>query len=344
MAERFLGVDCGSVSLNLCLICSDATKPVPMYLRTHGRPLHTLVQALDRLEGTVGGDVSLAGALITGSGRELLSSALKIPTINEITAHAVGAHEVNPSIRTIIEIGGQDSKYIRIEPSLKGTMPRIPVFRMNEICAAGTGAFLDEQAQRLGIEVENFGDIALESHRPAPIAGRCAVFAKTDMIHQAQEGRPLSDILLGLAFALARNYLATLVKGDSVVPLVSLQGGVMANSAVVSAFRRSLGLRPEDIVVPPHFKNLGAYGCAIIARDRGVVGAPTLRQLKTMARAAMLIPPSRSFFPRCPPCGHRSPLRRTLSQMVNHCMVRSSWGLTSAPCQSKGLSWMLTAP
>ncbi|MGB9618162.1 MAG: acyl-CoA dehydratase activase, partial [Desulfomonilaceae bacterium] len=241
-------------------------------------------------------DVRIAGALLTGSGRGLLSTALGLPAINEITAHAVGARAVGPGIRTIIEIGGQDSKFIRIEPSDAAT-PRIAAFRMNEICAAGTGAFLDEQAQRLGISVEDFGDIALQSRRPAPIAGRCAVFAKTDMIHQAQEGTPLPDILLGLAFALVRNYMAALVKGDPIVPIVSLQGGVMANAAVVHAFRRSLGLKPDEIVIPPHFKNLGAYGCAVIARDRPLFSGCSLGQLKDMAIRAMRNPLARSFFP-----------------------------------------------
>lgn len=300
MGQKFLGIDCGSVSLNVIILHSDSSEPFSLYLRTKGRPLQTLVEALENLAGFLGPDTSVDGALITGSGRELLSSALGIPTINEITAHAVGAHKVNPGIRTIIEIGGQDSKYIRVEPSPYGGAPRIPVFRMNEICAAGTGAFLDEQAQRLGIEVEDFGPIALQSRRPAPIAGRCAVFAKTDMIHQAQEGTPLKDILLGLAFALVRNYLASLVKGDSIAPIVSLQGGVMANSAVVHAFRESLGLEPQDIVIPPYFKNLGAYGCAIIAQHRPLDGVLTLKELISRGRSAMVRPMARSFFPPLP--------------------------------------------
>ncbi len=116
-------------------------------------------------------------------------------------------------VRTVIEVGGQDSKFIKIEPPAEGPTPRVSVFRMNEVCAAGTGAFLDEQADRLGISVESFGALALQSDKPAPIAGRCAVFAKTDMIHQAQEGTPVPDILLGLAFALVRNYIATLIRG-----------------------------------------------------------------------------------------------------------------------------------
>jgi predicted CoA-substrate-specific enzyme activase len=295
MAKRFLGIDCGSVSLNLYLM-RDSGEPVTVYRRTRGRPLQALIESLDLVADRCGGDFTLTGALVTGSGRELLAAALGIPAINEISAHAVGAHTVNPEIRTIIEIGGQDSKYIRIEPSPQDGMPRVPVFRMNEICAAGTGAFLDEQAERLGIDVESFGPTALQSKNPASIAGRCAVFAKSDMIHQAQEGTPLPDILLGLAVALVRNYVATLIKGDSPEPVVALQGGVMSNQAVVHAFREALHLPAEQLVVPPHFKVLGALGCAQLAKRRELIHALTLGRLRSMAERAIKEPPARSFF------------------------------------------------
>jgi predicted CoA-substrate-specific enzyme activase len=275
----FLGVDCGSVSLNLVLSGGDLDEPLTVYARTQGRPLDTFVSAVDDLMMRCGGDIDIAAAFVTGSGRELLSQSLGIPPINEITAHAVGAYRVDPRVRTIIEIGGQDSKFIRIDPPEHGNSPRIASFRMNEICAAGTGAFLDEQAGRLEIPIDSFGSVASQSEKPASIAGRCAVFAKTDMIHQAQEGTPLPDILLGVAFALVRNYTATLIRGDSLVPMVSLQGGVMSNGAVVRAFRELLGLSEAEMVIPPHFKVLGAMGCAVLAEDSGVTDSVSLSML-----------------------------------------------------------------
>ncbi|MDQ7782650.1 MAG: acyl-CoA dehydratase activase [Desulfomonilaceae bacterium] len=293
----YLGIDCGSVSINLVLMKEGVGEPLTVYRRTRGRPLKEFIAAVEELKAVCGIHPVTAGVLVTGSGRDLLSSALKLPAINEITAHATGAHRVNPHIRTIIEIGGQDSKFITIEPSPGSHIPRVPVFRMNEICAAGTGAFLDEQAERLGLPVESFGSTALQSTTPASIAGRCSVFAKTDMIHQAQEGTPLPDILLGLAFALVRNYVATLVKGESINPLVSLQGGVMSNSAVVYAFRQLLGLSPEQVVIPPHFKVLGALGSAVLAK-RYANGSPaSLNQLIDRARKAMRVPLTTSCFP-----------------------------------------------
>ncbi len=155
---------------------------------------------------------------------------------------------------------------------------------MNEICAAGTGAFLDEQAERLGIDVESFGVEALRSQSPARIAGRCAVFAKTDMIHQAQEGAPIPDILLGLAFGLARNYIATLIRGEEIAPIVSLQGGVMNNRAVVRAFKSLLGLEEHEIIIPPYFDVLGAVGAALIAAERKSSSATTIARTKGFGR------------------------------------------------------------
>ena len=166
------------------------------------------------------------------------------------------------------------------------------------MCAAGTGAFLDEQADRLGIEVESFGTLALKSDKPAPIAGRCAVFAKTDMIHQAQEGTPLPDILSGLAFALVRNYIATLVRGESLEPLVALQGGVMNNQAVVRAFQELLKIPASHIVIPPHFEVLGAWGCATLAQHNASGLGFRLQELKARAEIALRAPSPRSFLPR----------------------------------------------
>ncbi|MGO9119070.1 MAG: acyl-CoA dehydratase activase [Desulfomonilaceae bacterium] len=291
-----LGIDCGSISLNLALFIDPDELPITIYRRTRGRPLATFVQASNELIEKLGEDLPISSAMVTGSARELVSQSLGIPAVNEISAHSTGVHHVAPDVRTIIEIGGQDSKFIKIEPSASFS-PRVSGFRMNEICAAGTGAFLDEQAERLAINVESFGSLALRSQNPARIAGRCAVFAKTDMIHQAQEGAPIPDILLGLAFGLVRNYISTLIRGEEIVSVVALQGGVMNNQAVVKAFRVLLHLDEKEIIIPPYFDVLGAVGAALLAA-RTKYSSTTLAKLKTLAEEALNRPLSRYFLPR----------------------------------------------
>jgi predicted CoA-substrate-specific enzyme activase len=294
---RFLGVDCGSISLNLVLWEGEARDAVCMYRRIRGRSLTTLIEALDELTASHG-NLALDSATVTGSGRDLFSRSLGIPAVNEITAHATGVFQVDPRVRTVIEVGGQDSKFIKIDPPAGGPTPRVSVFRMNEVCAAGTGAFLDEQADRLGIPIDSFGALALQSDKPAAIAGRCAVFAKTDMIHQAQEGTPIPDILSGLSFALVRNYIATLVRGESLEPLVALQGGVMHNQAVVKSFQQLLGIPTEHIVVPPRFEVLGAWGCSVLAQQHTSAEGFSLQELRARASHALNTPPKRSSFSR----------------------------------------------
>ncbi len=308
---NFLGVDCGSVSLNLVLLSGGQRTAASVYVRTRGRPLDALAGALEEMMLQVGENAEVDSARVTGSGRFLISNLLKIQAVNEITAHAAGAWNLEPRTRTIIEIGGQDSKFIRIEPPTRGLVPRIPVFRMNEICAAGTGAFLDEQSDRLGIDVSSFGPLALESSRPAPIAARCAVFAKSDMIHRAQEGTPLHDILLGLAFGLVRNYMATLVRGENLKPVISLQGGVMKNQAVTYAFRKFLGLEPDKIVVPRMFDVLGAYGCAVLAGSDRSGQSRSLARLKVLALEGTANRNSSSF--QAPLCSYGLDNRRPSS-------------------------------
>ena len=125
---------------------------------------------------------------------------------NEITAHAAAASAVAPDVKTIIEIGGQDSKIIFLQEGVPCD------FAMNTVCAAGTGSFCDRQAARLGIPIAEFGSYALRSDSPVRIAGRCAVFAESDMIHKQQTGHSVEDIIAGLCEALVRNYLNNLAR------------------------------------------------------------------------------------------------------------------------------------
>ena len=177
---------------------------------------------------------------------------------NEITAHAVAASTYVPGVQTILEIGGQDSKIIILRDGI------VTDFAMNTVCAAGTGSFLDQQASRLNVPIQDFGEIALKSQSPARIAGRCGVFAESDLIHKQQLGYPVEDLLYGLCQALVRNYLSNLALGKELLPTVTFQGGVATNSGMVKAFEEALNTK---IVVPDNHQTMGAIGAALLAME-----------------------------------------------------------------------------
>jgi predicted CoA-substrate-specific enzyme activase len=254
----YLGVDVGSVSTDLVLLDVDMKVVEKLYLRTKGRPIKAIQEGFRILKSKYGStEIKAVGT--TGSGRQIASTLIGADAVkNEITAHAVAALEIDKDVRTIIEIGGQDSKIITLKNGV------VTDFAMNTVCAAGTGSFLDRQAERLDIPIEEFGDYALKSNTQVRIAGRCAVFAESDMIHKQQLGYNEADIIRGLCEALVRNYLNNVGKGKEIVPKVFFQGGVAANKGMKVAFENALGF---EIFVPEHYNMMGAIGAAIIAKE-----------------------------------------------------------------------------
>ncbi|MGI6142316.1 MAG: acyl-CoA dehydratase activase [bacterium] len=253
----YLGIDIGSVSTNLVIIDNDGEVRDALYLKTQGNPIGVLQQGLLRLAEKWSAP-SIGAVGVTGSGRRLAGVMVGADVIkNEITAHAVAALRVEPEVKTVLEIGGQDSKIIILRQGI------VTDFAMNTVCAAGTGSFLDRQAARLNIPIDRFGELALAAKLPVQIAGRCAVFAESDMIHKQQLGHKKEDLILGLCNALVRNYLANVAKGKEIKPPVLFQGGVAANSGMKLAFERELGL---PVMVPPHYNVMGAIGAALLAR------------------------------------------------------------------------------
>ena len=176
---------------------------------------------------------------------------------NEITAHAVGTTSIIPDVRTIFEIGGQDSKIILLEDGI------VTDYAMNTLCAAGTGSFLSSQAKRLGISVEDFGRIALSSKNPTDIAARCTVFAESDLVHKAQMGHKKEDIIAGLCKAVVNNYLNNVGKGKKIKSPIVFQGGVSKNIGVIKAFEEATG---EKVIVDSNSHLMGALGVAILSK------------------------------------------------------------------------------
>jgi predicted CoA-substrate-specific enzyme activase len=257
--KAYLGVDVGSVTTKLVLLDQSYELLAHVYLGTKGNPVAATKRGLEEIEKQMPSGVEVYGAGTTGSGRALASVILGADLVkNEITAHAIAAMHYVPNVRTVLEIGGQDSKIIMIRDNV------VIDFGMNSVCAAGTGSFLDHQAERLNIRVEDFGEYALRSEHPARIAGRCTVFAESDMIHKQQMGYPLDDIIYGLCQALVRNYLNNVALGKEILPQIVFQGGVAFNRGIVRAFNETFN---SEVYIPPHNELMGAVGVAILVRE-----------------------------------------------------------------------------
>ncbi len=258
MMNLFLGIDVGSVSTNLALLDSNNQILSRQYLRTQGQPIKAVQEGLSQLAIDLPGKASIGGVGVTGSARNLVGVAIGADVVkNEITAHAIAADLFVPEVQTVLEIGGQDSKIIILRHGV------VVDFAMNTVCAAGTGSFLDHQAARLGIPIEDFGVLAAKSKHPAHIAGRCSVFAESDMVHKQQMGYGLEDIISGLCEALVRNYLNNVGKGKEILAPVVFQGGVAANAGIQAAFEKALGL---EVIIPEHYDVMGAIGAAVLSR------------------------------------------------------------------------------
>lgn len=257
--KAYLGIDVGSVSTNIVLMSDKFNVLETLYLRTRGQPIKTLQQGLGELAKRLPSKIEISGVGTTGSGRHLAGIILGADVIKtEITTHAVAASFCVPGTQTVLEIGGQDSKIIILRDGI------VSDFAMNTVCAAGTGSFLDQQAARLNISIDSFGPTALQASTPVRIAGRCAVFAESDMIHKQQLGYNLPDILAGLCQALVRNYLNNLAKGKEILAPAVFQGGVAANTGMKKAFEEALDM---EIHIPEHYNVMGALGSAIMARE-----------------------------------------------------------------------------
>ena len=257
----YLGIDIGSISTKGVVIDDNNNLIASSYIWTEGNPTLAVRKVINILKEQVPSNYILKGVGTTGSARKLIGLMLDANVVkNEITAHAIGTLSFHPDVRTILEIGGQDSKIILIENGI------ISDYAMNTLCAAGTGSFLTSQAKRLGIPIEEFGEIALSSSNPTKIAARCTVFAESDLVHKLQVGFPKEDIVAGLCKSIVLNYLNNVGKGKKIVGPIVFQGGVSKNIGVVKYFKEVL---KEDIIVDKSGHLMGAIGIAILSRKKG---------------------------------------------------------------------------
>ncbi len=285
----YLGLDIGSVSTNVVVIDEFGTVIHDIYLRTAGKPIEAVQQGLSEVERIWGERIEVRGVGTTGSGRELIAEFTGADAVNdEITAHKTGALHVSQTlggepVDTIFEIGGQDSKFISIENGV------VVDFAMNEACAAGTGSFLEEQAEKLGISIKGeFAKLALSAAAPTRLGERCTVFMERDVTGWLHRGETVPSLVAGLAYSIALNYLNRVVRGRKIGNVIYFQGGTAYNDAVTAAFASLLG---KKITVPPYNGVMGAIGMALIARQwHQATGAATrfrgydLRKLEMQSR------------------------------------------------------------
>jgi predicted CoA-substrate-specific enzyme activase len=297
----YLGVDVGSVSTNLALVDGEGRVKAGVYLPTRGRPLEVIREGCEQLFDRCSGGLEILGIGTTGSGRHLAGEYLEADEVrNEITCQLAGTLPYFPEADTIFEIGGQDSKFIKLQDG------RIQDFTMNKICAAGTGSFLEEQAELLDLDIQrDFSRLAHQSGAPSDLGSQCTVFMESELVNALSRGESVSDVTAGLAFAIVRNYLEKVVAERPVGDHIVFQGGVASNPAVVNAFARLL---ERPVPVHPYNRISGAIGAALITRrtveQKGKV-SPDLAQLQERIRRPFLV----SSF-QCRHCANRCQVNR----------------------------------
>ncbi len=258
VVEGYLGIDVGSISTNVVVIDKDMQVLAREYLMTAGRPLEAITEGLRRVGKKLAHKVKIMGAATTGSGRYLTGDFIGADLVrNEITAQATAAAAIDPTVDTIFEIGGQDSKFISLRSGA------IVDFMMNKVCAAGTGSYLEEQAEKLGISIrEEFGRLALEAKNPVRMGERCTVFMESDIVHHQQRGAVKEDLVAGLSYSIVQNYLNKVAEDRPIGDNIFYQGATAANRGIVAAFEQVVG---KKITVPPHHDVTGAIGAALLA-------------------------------------------------------------------------------
>jgi predicted CoA-substrate-specific enzyme activase len=257
--EVYLGIDVGSVTTKFAVLDADDELMVSLYLPTEGKPVAMVQKGLGQVSQQMPSGAEIRGVATTGSARYLAGAIVGADLVkNEITCQAVAAIRHVPAVKTVIEIGGQDSKMIIIRDGI------VIDFGMNTVCAAGTGSFLDHQAARLNMSIEELSRRAMLGSKPVHIAGRCTVFAESDMVHKQQMGHGVEDIIYGLCQALVRNYLSDVGSGKDIQSPVVFQGGVAFNQGIIRAFGEELD---TEIIVPPDHEVMGAIGAALLVHE-----------------------------------------------------------------------------
>ena len=261
--DCFIGIDAGSTTTKLVLIDKEGKLLYSLYSNNEGNPLKSVMGMLKKLYSVLpeGADIRYSG--VTGYGEQLIKTALKID-LNEIEtiAHYTAAKEFMPNVTSIVDIGGQDMKYIKIK---KGSIDNI---MLNEACSSGCGSFIETFAKSLNLNIEEFVQAAIESRKPVDLGSRCTVFMNSKIKQAQKEGYSVGDISAGLSYSVIKNAIQKVMKirdvktlGDSIV----VQGGTFYNDAVLRAFELIVG---KNVIRPDIAGLMGAFGAALLAKQQ----------------------------------------------------------------------------
>ena len=260
--EVYLGVDVGSTSTKAAVVNEKGEVLAKTYLMTAGQPLEAVKQVMANLAPAMEGKVRVKAVGVTGSGRYLVGSFIGADLIkNEITAQTKAALHIDPRVDTVFELGGQDSKFVYLE---NGT---VLDYQMNKACAAGTGSFIDELAEQLGVSTRTgeFARLAFAADRQLDLGEKCTAFMSQAVTSAQHSGASLATIVSSLATSLAKNYLSKVVAGRRVGNRIFLTGAVFYNEAAVAAFKAEMP--NKTFLVPEHKEVTGAIGAALLAKE-----------------------------------------------------------------------------
>lgn len=261
--EYSLGIDIGYSSVKIAIIDGYDNIVFTDYILHKGKIKDTLKQVLMKLSEKFTKE-SIATGAVTGTGGKFLSKHGGVHHVNDVSALIEGSTRMKANVCSIIEIGGETARYI----TGLGKKDKSPIeISMNSNCSAGTGSFLEDQISRLYLDIEDYSSYASRSKTLPRIAGRCSVFAKTDIIHHQQEGVPVEDILHGLAYALVRNYKMSVIKKLPLEKPVIFAGGVAYNRAIANALKDTLKLNENELFIPEKCGNIASIGAALIAKE-----------------------------------------------------------------------------
>ena len=261
--DCYVGIDAGSTTTKLVLIDKEGKLLYSLYGNNEGNPLKSVMEMLKKLYSVLPKEADIRYSGVTGYGEQLIKTALKID-LNEIEtiAHYTAAKEFMPNVTSIVDIGGQDMKYIKIK---KGSIDNI---MLNEACSSGCGSFIETFAKSLNLNIEEFVQAAIEARKPVDLGSRCTVFMNSKIKQAQKEGYSVGDISAGLSYSVIKNAIQKVMKirdvntlGNSIV----VQGGTFYNDAVLRAFELIVG---KNVIRPDIAGLMGAYGAALLAKQQ----------------------------------------------------------------------------